>query len=130
MKVVESLLVMIFGWTVPSVTFIAAIREAVPCRTYSNSRSSGRPRRAARVRRLRLRAWIAVFSSTLNSTASSGGVRYSAHTACAFLMNSGSGGRLSQPPVGFEVQRAQDPPDLRRRDPQRLVEMLGEQAVR
>src|SRR5450759_5044008 len=61
MKVAELLATMILGWTVPSVTFIAAISETVPWRTYSNSRSSGRPRRNAAVARLRLLACMAVF---------------------------------------------------------------------
>jgi len=81
MKVAELLATMILGWTVPSVTFIAAISETVPWRTYSNSRSSGRPRRNAAVARLRLLACMAVFSSMLNNTASPGGFKYKAQTA-------------------------------------------------
>jgi hypothetical protein len=72
---------MILGWTVPSVTFIAAISQAVPWRTYSSSRSSGRPRRNAAVARLRLLACMAVLSSMLNNPASVGGFRYKAQTA-------------------------------------------------
>ena len=72
MKVSESFFLMIFGWTVPVVTFIAAISDTVPWRTYSNSRRSTWPDRTGRVRRLRERACMQVFSSTLNSTVSAG----------------------------------------------------------
>ncbi|MGH3901837.1 MAG: hypothetical protein ACRDTA_26995 [Pseudonocardiaceae bacterium] len=71
----ESFRAMIFGWTVPVVTFMAAIRETVPWRTYSNSRRWACPARTGRVARLRERACMAVFSSTLHSTVSGGRCR-------------------------------------------------------
>jgi hypothetical protein len=61
MKVSELFRSMIFGRMVPSATFRAAISETVPCRTYSNSRRSGRCGAARRVRCLRDLAWMPVF---------------------------------------------------------------------
>src|ERR1035441_7724235 len=52
-KAAGSLRVMISPGTWPVTTFIAAIRDTVPCRTYSNSRRSRRPGRARRVGCLR-----------------------------------------------------------------------------
>ncbi len=71
--------------------------ETVPWRTYSNSRRVRCPGRPGWSGCLRERAVIPVFSSTLNTTALSGQVRYSAHTPAALVKNSGSAGRVSQP---------------------------------
>ena len=75
MKVSESLRTMIFGWMVPAVTSIAASSDTVPCRTYSNSRRSGRPGRIGRLGCLRDLACIEVFSSPLSKIVFSGGLR-------------------------------------------------------
>src|SRR4051794_36045062 len=93
MKVAESLRLMIFGWTVPAVTFMAAISDTVPWRTYSNSRRSTRPGRAGRVARVRERACMAGFSSTLNSTVSAGWSGWERrHPARALLLEGRAGG--------------------------------------
>ena len=83
--------------TSPVVTFIAAMIETVPCRTYSNSRRASRPGRTGISGYLRDFAWMPVFSSTLASTAAGGGSRYSRHTAPARTQNVSSSARLSQP---------------------------------
>jgi hypothetical protein len=48
-----------------------------------------------------------------------------------FGVNAGSADRLSQPPdpVRFDVERGQDPPDLRGADPHRLVQVLRDASV-
>ena len=61
--------------TSPVATFIAAMMETVPCRTYSNSRRASRPGRAGICGCLRDLAWMPVFSSTLISTVPGGGFR-------------------------------------------------------
>jgi hypothetical protein len=56
----------------PVATFIAAISDTVPCRTYPNSRPPGPPRRVGCLRGL---AWMPVFSSMPSSAALGGGMR-------------------------------------------------------
>ena len=83
--------------TSPVVTFIAAMMEMVPCRTYSNSRRASRPALTGACGCLRDFAWMPVFSSMLTSTVPGGGCRYRWHTAPALTQNAGSSARLSQP---------------------------------
>jgi hypothetical protein len=83
--------------TCPVWTSSAAVMETVPCRTYSNSRCRGRPLAAGRSACLRLRADIAVFSSTDTTTEPGGQERYRSQISAAFPKNNGSSGRVSQP---------------------------------
>jgi [ribosomal protein S5]-alanine N-acetyltransferase len=56
-------------------TFLAAMIETVPCRLYSNSRRASRPGRPGMSGRIRVFAWMPVFSSMLISTVPGGGSR-------------------------------------------------------
>ena len=73
------------------------MRQAVPRRTYSNSRRACLPGATVRVGCLGLRAAIAVFSSTDRTSALTGGSRYNPQMSAARSQNSGVSRRLSQP---------------------------------
>ena len=75
MKVTELLALISVAFTLPVATSIAAISEAVPWRTYSNSRRAGRPDRTGWVGCLRLLVRVAVFSSMDSTTAFFGGFK-------------------------------------------------------
>jgi hypothetical protein len=76
--------------TVPSCTSSPANSTAVPWRRYSNSRRAGMPGTAGLVGLTRDLACIPDFSSTLHTTAFSGGFRYRPHTSPALAQKSGS----------------------------------------
>jgi hypothetical protein len=97
MKWAESFRSMSRPSTSPECTSNAAIRQAVPWRQYSNSRWQTMPGVAGRVGCVLERAAIAVFSSTLSTSAPWGLSRYRPHTSAARSKKAGSSGRLSQP---------------------------------
>ena len=75
MKVTESLRGIRWAMTSPAATFMAAMMETVPCRTYSNSRRVSLPGPAGMSGCVRVFAWMPVFSSMLISTVPGGGSR-------------------------------------------------------
>lgn len=83
--------------TWPVCTSKAAVMDAVPCLTYSNSRRLEWPGRAERSGCLRERAAIAVFSSTDTTIEPAGQDRYRSQISAAFSKNAGSSGRVSHP---------------------------------
>src|SRR5487761_912513 len=76
--------------TCPSWTSRAAKSTAVPWRLYSNSRRAAMPGIGGLVGLTRDLACMPDFSSTLQTTAFSGGFKYRPHTSPAFSQNSGS----------------------------------------
>src|SRR6218665_1728282 len=76
--------------TWPVAVFSAANKLGVPFLLDSNPWLSARPGDSGSVRTLRSSAWIAVFSSTQNTTACPGGLRYSPITSAALVSKSGS----------------------------------------
>jgi hypothetical protein len=76
-------------------TFIAAMIETVPWRLHSNSRRASRPGRAGISGRVRVFAWMPVFSSMLTRTVPGGGSRHRRQT----------GERSDQPARLVEGQR-------------------------
>jgi hypothetical protein len=81
--------------TSPAATFIAAMIETVPRRRHSNSRRASRPSRAGISGRIRVFAWMPVFSSMLTRTVPGGGSRHRRQT----------GERSDQPDRLVEGQR-------------------------
>src|SRR4051812_11832605 len=61
--------------TSPVLVLKAAYSDSVPCLKYSNPCRSTRPGDSGSTGSLRSNAWIAVFSSTLNTAACCGGVQ-------------------------------------------------------
>ena len=72
MKVTELLRAIRWAMTSPVATFMAAMMETVPCRTYSNSRRASRPGLPGISGCVRDLAWMPVFSSMLISTVPGG----------------------------------------------------------
>src|SRR5712691_2353229 len=75
MKAAESLRRIRWLMTSPAVTSIAAMMDTVPCRLYSNSRRASLPGRPGMSGRMRVFAWMPVFSSMLIRTVPGGGSR-------------------------------------------------------
>ena len=76
--------------TSPVLVLKAAYSDSVPCLKYSKPWRSARPGDKGRTGSLRSSAWMAVFSSTLNTAACCGGFRYSPITSAALTSKSGS----------------------------------------
>ena len=76
--------------TSPVLVLNAAYSDSVPCRKYSKPCRSARPGDSGSTGSLRSSAWIAVFSSTQNTAACSGGFKYSPITSAALVSKSGS----------------------------------------
>src|SRR6218665_180250 len=76
--------------TWPVAVFSAANKLSVPFLLYSNPWLSARPGDSGSIRSWRSSAWMALFSSTQNTTACAGGWRYRPITSAALVSQSGS----------------------------------------
>src|SRR6516162_2615001 len=82
--------------TSPVRVFSAAYSESVPWRKYSKPCRSALPGESGKTGSSRSSAWIALFSSTQNTAALTGGLRYKPMMSAAFSSNSGSSLALSR----------------------------------
>src|SRR6266487_3664055 len=131
MNVAGLLWLMASVMTCPECTSSAAMTGTVPWRMYPDSRRATRPGAARCSGYLRLRAPIAVFSSTHTTIDPAGFVQVEVAHCGGFGEEAGvaGAGQPAAQPMGFEVQVSQYPPDLGGGDPD-IGEMLSDQPVR
>src|SRR6218665_2814240 len=85
--------------------FSAANKLSVPFLLYSNPWLSARPGDSGSIRSLRSSAWMAVFSSTQNTTACAGALRYSPITQAANLPRPAPISGFDTTPENFDLAR-------------------------